>query len=84
MAVEGTTGTISTPLYDDKKFREKVKLNRILQTMLDFAHDCGKGNGKRYVACAICACSVGDRKNDHNNADQNAIKLQNLHDVMAF
>lgn len=76
------SGRYNTPLYGDKQFWEKVKLHHILEAMLDFAYDCGKENGKRYAACAICACNFEDGNiNLDGNADQNAIKLAYLQDL---
>jgi hypothetical protein len=51
----------NAPLYGDLEFKETTKLHRILEALLYYAHDCGGDNGKRYTACAICACSeVGE------------------------
>ena len=49
--------TFDVPPYSDAKFREQHKLHWTLDAMLHYAEDCGGDKGKRYAACAICACS---------------------------
>jgi hypothetical protein len=49
--------TLNAPPYGDAEFREQHRLHRTLDAMLHYALDCGGVKGKRYAACAICACS---------------------------
>ncbi|KAF9505838.1 hypothetical protein BS47DRAFT_487664 [Hydnum rufescens UP504] len=42
--------------YGDSEIRARIKLDRILYSMLFYAYECGGDGGKRYTASAICAC----------------------------
>jgi hypothetical protein len=51
------SASFNAPPYGDAEFKERHKLHRTLDAMLHYAQDCGGDKGKRYAACAICACS---------------------------
>ena len=48
------------PLFSPPK--SKIKLDRILTSMLHYAYDCGGEGGKRYTASAIYSCHRKDDK----------------------
>jgi hypothetical protein len=55
------SGEYNIPLHGGSKIRKEVQLHRILEAMLHYSFECGKKVGRRYTACAICAChGVGD------------------------
>jgi hypothetical protein len=71
----------NTPLHGGSKIRKEVQLHRILEAMLHYSFECGKEVGRRYTACAICAChGTGDviKTLDGDKPDRNEKKLAYL------
>jgi hypothetical protein len=74
-------GEYNSPLYGGSKIRKEVKLHRVLEAMLHYSFECGKEVGRRYTACAICAChGTGDdiQTQDGHSPDRIEKKLAYL------
>ena len=52
----------STYTYRKDSEEISVELDQVIIAMLAYAEECGGEGGKRYVACAIMACSQGRRR----------------------